>query len=344
MIIKSISRSNKSFESLYTYLTRENEFSLDSFNLYSDPYNKQETTKEFLQNSHHLNNSRGKNYLYHEIISLNENNLSVTQQQEILKDLVQKYITLRAENHLVFSSCHTDKEHTHIHLMISANEIMGEKRVRLSKQEFSTIQKELEQYSNSIYPELGISQHYQKTKTLNKSKSKEQELKQRSKKLTKKEQVRDTLKELFSKAQSKTEFKKQIQDIKLEFYTRGETVGVIYNNKKYRLKNLGLEVEYNRMLNDFEIKENRKEKRSKQKEKSQKKSKEKSKKRDNKKESIIKKRRAEMKELRDSLEQELELQRSRWDDRFSSDPKIRKAWRKSQSNYQRFKNSREKGR
>ncbi|CAA6813428.1 MAG: Unknown protein, partial [uncultured Campylobacterales bacterium] len=73
----------------------------------------------------------------------------------------------------------------------------------------------------------------------------------------------------------------------------------------------GLEAEYNRMLNNFEIKENRKEKRSKQKEKSKKKSKEKSKKRDNKKESIIEKRRAEMKELRDSLEQELELQRSR---------------------------------
>lgn len=304
MIIKSLSRSNKSFKALYNYLTRDNEFNIDNFNLYSDPHNKKDTINEFLQNSNYLKNSRGKNYLYHEIISLNKNNLSQEQEERILKDLVQKYISLRAENHLVFSSCHNDKEHTHIHLMISSNEIMGNKRIRLSKKEFSNIQKELEIYSNTIYPELGLSKHYQKEKSLEKSKNKEQELKQRSKKQqTKKEQLKEILQDLFSKTQSTTYFKNHIKDIGLEFYIRGETIGVIYNNKKYRLKTLNLEHEYKLMLKSINTRDQRKERRANQKSYQQK-----SYQNDK---ATIEQRRDEMKKIRDSLDIEKELEKSR---------------------------------
>jgi hypothetical protein len=45
--------------------------------------------------------------------------------------------------------------------MISANRVLSNKRARLSKSEFATIQKQIEQYKNRKYPQLN-SNHYQK--------------------------------------------------------------------------------------------------------------------------------------------------------------------------------------
>ena len=75
MIIKSLSRATKSFEALYNYLIRDKESLINGFNLYADPHSKAEIVEEFLNNSNHLKGARGKNYLYHEIISLNPNSL-----------------------------------------------------------------------------------------------------------------------------------------------------------------------------------------------------------------------------------------------------------------------------
>ena len=237
MIIKSLSRATKSFEGLYNYLTRDEDSLLNTFNLYSTPQQKEELIKEFLDNAKYLKKAKGKNYLYHEIISLNPNNLPLQEQQNILTDLVSKYISLRAENHLTFTALHKDKDHLHIHLMISANELEGNKRVRLSKKEFSTIQKELEQYLNTTYPQLGKTTHY--NKDLNKIKSK-------------KEILKSTLHDLFKNSSSKEHFKASAEELKLEFYVRGKTVGVISEGKKYRLKTLGLLEAYESLVNKLE--------------------------------------------------------------------------------------------
>jgi len=233
MILKSLSRSTKSFEALYNYLTREQDSKIGGFNLYADPHNAKATVQEFLDNARFLAKAKGKNYLYHEIISLNPNSLSLEEQQHILSDVVTKYISLRAKNHLVFTALHTDKEHTHIHLMMSANECEGTKRVRLSKKAFNSIQKELEQYIVTTYPQLGATKHY--NKDLSKLKSK-------------KELLKSSLEDLFSKSTSTEHFKTLAKELKLAFYTRGKTVGVISEGKKYRLKTLGLLAEYENVV------------------------------------------------------------------------------------------------
>ena len=268
MIIKSLSRATKSFESLYNYLTRDSSSTLNTFNLYANAYSKADVVDEFLENAKYLKRARGKNYLYHEIISLNKNNLTLTKEKNILIDLVNKYISLRANNNLVFTALHSDKEHTHIHLMISANKIMGRKRVRLSKKEFSTIQKELEEYINTIYPELGTTKHYNKDFKDIKSK---------------KEKLIDILEDLFNNSTSKDEFIQNIKNLGLEFYTRGKTVGVIYGGKKYRLKTLGVLDKYNNTVDNFN----------------------KEKVASNENEAKIKKRREQMREAREGKEQDL---------------------------------------
>jgi hypothetical protein len=117
--------------------------------------------------------------------------------------------------------------------MISANELEGNKRVRLSKKEFSTIQKELETYLNTTYPQLGKTTHYNK------------DLKQIK---NKKELLKTSLVDLFINSTSKEDFKRQSEELKLEFYTRGKTVGVISKGKKYRLKTLGVLEEYEKTV------------------------------------------------------------------------------------------------
>jgi len=306
MIIKSLSRATKSFEALYNYLTRDDDAILNTHNLYSSPYQKEDLIKEFLENAHYLKRARGKNYLYHEIISLNKNNLSLKEQQKILTDLVSKYLSLRASEHLAFTALHKDKEHVHIHLMISSNEMMGQKRVRLSKKDFSNIQKELEQYVNSTYPELGATKHYQKGKSLAKSKNAEQQREQRTVKPSNKERVQALLKELFELSDSKNSFKNHIATVGIEFYTRGKTVGVIFEGKKYRLKTLGLLEEYEKVVDRLEQEKPQQEPKEKEQQKektSNQNFNEKQKTNSNEESTKIKNRREQMRELREKQQQ-----------------------------------------
>jgi len=250
MIIKSMSRKSKSFSQLYDYLMREENSFCFTKNFYSRE--KDEIIKEFMRNSDYLKNSRGKNYLYHELLSLEENNLCLKKQKEILLDLTHKYLDLRAENHLSFAVLHTDKKHLHIHLMISANEIEGQNRIRLSKKDFHNIQKNLEYYKNERYRELEKSEHYQKPKSLEKEKVQEQEIKHRRSTKTIKEQIKEDLTKTFKTASSKTYLDNHLNNLNYEIYTRGQQTGVIFENKKYRFKTLGLDKEYENTLKRLE--------------------------------------------------------------------------------------------
>ena len=283
MIIKSLSRATKSFEALYKYLTRDKESILNTYNLYSRADNQKELVKEFLENAKYLKNAKGKNYLYHEIISLNSNTLTLQEQINILSDIVTKYILLRASNHLVFTALHTDKEHTHMHLMISSNELAGERRVRLSKKDFNSIQKELEQYVNTTYPQLGNTKHY--NKDLKEFKSK-------------KEQLKERLLELFTKSKTKDEFIHLSKELGLEFYTRGKTVGVIFENIKHRLKTIGVLENYEKLAQKLE--QEAKESKERQKKQDEVKATNKEKVVSNENENKIKSRREQMRELREA--------------------------------------------
>ncbi len=266
MIIKSMSRSSKSFSQLYDYLMRDENSSCFTRNAYSNPKNKEELIKEFMTNSDFLTRARGKNYLYHELLSLEENNLSIKRQKEILIDLANKFLKLRASNHLAFCVLHTDKDNVHLHLMISANELEGERRVRLSKKELASIQATLEHYKNEKYLELTKSEFYQDKKDLSKSKQKEQEIKHKRKVKPTKEQIKENLQKVFKTATSKTYLENHLKNKGYEIYQRGRAIGVSYDNKYYRLKTLGLDKEYESMIKRLEKIFEREQRRAKSKE------------------------------------------------------------------------------
>lgn len=251
MIIKSMSRKSKSFSQLYDYLTRDKSSHTFSRNTYSNPKDKKEFVNEFYENARHIRDARGRVYMYHEVLSLEENELSLERQKDILLDMAEKYLMQRAQDHLAFGVVHEDKNNLHLHLMISANEIEGDRRVRLSKQEFSQIQQRLENYKNQSYKELEKSSLYQNKKDLSKEKQKEQELKNRGAKSIK-DELRENLRDAFSKASSISYLEKRLQTLKYTFYQRGNTQGISYQNKNYRLKTLGLDKEYQQTLKRLE--------------------------------------------------------------------------------------------
>lgn len=257
MIIKSTTRKSNSFSQLISYLHREASFEARTFNMYGS--DKKECLKEFLENAKHIQNSRGKVYMYHEIISIDK---KLANEKEILFDLAIKYTELRAKNHLVYSIVHNNTKNPHIHLIISSNEIQNNKRKRLSKKEFKNIQKELEAYKNEKYKELSNSNIYDNRKDNSKQKRREQEMKHKRKKITKKEQIKKDLEHIFSNATSKIYLINALKSKNYEIYNRASIIGVKYQNKKYRLKTLGLEANYNQAIKKIEKIKSRKKTRS----------------------------------------------------------------------------------
>jgi hypothetical protein len=263
MIIKSMSRKNKSFWQLLRYIEKEQVTSRFIWNLYSNINDRKNIVKEFIANAKHLKNARGKVYIYHEILSLEDSSLSLKRQEEILQDLTRKYISSRANNHLVYGCIHNDKNNLHMHLMISSNAILEQKRTRLSKQKFKQIQQNLEIYKNHTYPELGKSNFYnQQHKDRSKTKKDEQEIKHRRKKQTKKEFLKENLQSIFARSLSKTALENSLKNNGFYLYQRATTFSIKYENKSYRLKTLGLDLEYKKALGRIEKIEARKERRS----------------------------------------------------------------------------------
>lgn len=253
MIIKSKSRSNKSFSQLYTYFCNETDAKLYSYNLFSNPYNKKAVVQEFEINSEFLQNSIGRNYLYHEILSISTNSLEAQQSQKALLELAHYYLKLRGENHLALMAMHTHKQHLHMHLMISANEIESSKRKRLSKKEFASIQKELEAYTTRHFSQLRTFHYQDFGSDKSKKTSKEQELYSRTK-TSKKQSLKERFSDILHSSQNIQEFKTKLIEANISLYTRGKSDGIIFEDKKYRLSSLDLSTLYHEKLLEWEQK------------------------------------------------------------------------------------------
>lgn len=259
MIIKSMTRSSKSFKQLINYLTKEKSIK-HNWNMFANANNKKELVNEFMENAFHILKSRWKVFLYHEVISLENTKLDLDKSQTILFDLASKYIELRANNHLVYWTIHNDTNNPHIHLVISSNELEWNKRVRLSKKEFSLIQEELENYKNEKYKELEQSNIYTKDKEQTKSKRVEQEIQHKRKRTPKKELIKEELSKMFSRSQSIKALENALKWSNFELYENGSTLWVTYEDKKYRFKTLDLEKEYKQTLLNIKKIEQRKQK------------------------------------------------------------------------------------
>jgi len=241
-----MSRKHPSFGQVIDYMDREELGLKFRRNLYSSQ--REQMIAEFLRNSELLAKRKRGNYLYHEVISIKRNpNLSLEEQQKALLEIAEVYAEKRAKNHLVYGRMHTEEEHLHVHLCISANEVAKKTRKRLSKARFLSLQREMEQFVLEQYPELKQTPVYQNGhENLNqKISNREGELKRRTKAPSRKDQIREKISLVMEQSIGKEELEQNLSEIGFELYQRGKQFGVIdKEGKKYRLKTLGLEVKF----------------------------------------------------------------------------------------------------
>ena len=261
MIIKSLSRKKPSFKQLISYFHNEQDLKEDdktiiSHNLFNFA-DKEEVLQIFDKNSKNLKFRKNGVFLYHEIISLpQQKDINIKRQKQILKNIAEYYLTKRAELQLAYGLIHEEKDHLHCHLMISSNEINSDKRERLSKEEFSRIQKEIESYKIEKFPELDDKILYNKEKTKNKyqsAKSKDQEAQftHRTKEKSRAEEVKEIVEKSLLHCFTIKDFEKKLKESNIDFYLRGNTAGVIdlqNENIKYRIKRLDLQKQFENLL------------------------------------------------------------------------------------------------
>ncbi|MPS72489.1 MAG: hypothetical protein E2590_04980 [Chryseobacterium sp.] len=249
MLIKILSRKNKSFRSLIGYIGREAEGQELYWNV---PQNatSERLEKEFLENDI-FRSKQAKNRMFHHILSFSAKD-KVVITPELLENVAQEYISkANLEDHLVYGRVHNDKEHIHWHLISSQNAYHSKKGFRLSKAELKNLQTEMEEFTRLQYPELKFSYAYsgKRNITLGLATSKvtmkptEQEFQMRkSERSTEKQTVIEYLINLATQVQSPNEFEKAIEEhARYGFYTyRDKIHGIMdrQNGKKYRLSTL----------------------------------------------------------------------------------------------------------
>lgn len=178
---------------------------------------------------------------------------------EILTQIWEEYLEQRAGQLLAYGVIHTDTDHPHLHLCISANNLWESKRAYLTKKQFSGVQKCLEQFAIKHFPELKQSQIYsleQGRENSIKTVQREQEMKRRTRQPSKKEELKNTLHAVFDQAPDQAGLQMILKNRWLSLYQRGKTFWVVdQKGKKHRLKTLWLSRHFETLQNRFAIKE-----------------------------------------------------------------------------------------
>jgi hypothetical protein len=259
MIIKIKSHKKKSsFQNLLNYMINDKDRLFDkegksfaiTHNLKGDSI--REWVEQFKSNEQYRLRKRIDSVLAtHEIVSFHRDdakNISL----EKLEDLAKQYIQQRNPNGLYIAVPHFDKEHYHIHICASGIEYLTGKSLRLEKKKLSELKKNIQQYQVEKYPELSnsIVNHGKLPKDRALLSDKEYQYKQRTGRASNKEQLTGILKTCYKKAISKDGFFQKLNECGLKTYIRGGRItGIIFYEKKFRLKTLGFTEERLEELN-----------------------------------------------------------------------------------------------
>ena len=251
MIVKSLPRKTRSFGQLLRYINASAETGRALLhNLRSTPDDLAAIEAELLDNSRLLSPRKNGNYLYHEILSFGVGDRELVT-AAMLEDVARAYLELRAPYALAYARAHWETSNSHIHLLISANNVGSSKRLRLSRQEFQQIKRQLERHQRERYPQLEHSVVFDRPKRRHrparqqgrKESERERRLqKSGSRSLSRKEELQSLLQTEMATAISGEDFYRRLQAQGLRLYRRGRSVAVEDTSKgrKYRLRTLGL--------------------------------------------------------------------------------------------------------
>lgn len=187
--------------------------------------------------------------IFHTIISFsNKDKEHIT--DKTLKDIAKKFIEERGLNNMYAGTKHEDKDHIHIHILISGTQLNG-RSSRVSKQKFHSIKLALQKYQLEKYPQLkhslpehGKSERLAKEAIVERVKTERQ---------TDKQALVDCLDKAYSNSKSQEQFISLItKSGHTPYYRNGSFQGIKYEGKmKFRLTNLGFDKAKLHVLNQI---------------------------------------------------------------------------------------------
>lgn len=155
---------------------------------------------------------------------------------DILKDIANEYIRLRANNCLVLGTKHVSKDHIHLHLIVSGSQLNG-KSSRQSKADFQATKQKLQEYQLERYPFLHSLPRHGKGVTTEKSSEKNI----KTERLSEKQALLKCLDEVYSKSTSKDHFISQLASLgHIPYFRNGRFQGIKFDGeRKHRIYRYG---------------------------------------------------------------------------------------------------------
>jgi hypothetical protein len=200
-------------------------------------------TKEFLENESYRKYTRSDQiFLNHEILSFSSRD-SPKITTGVLKDIMDKYVSLRGSQGVYLGAIHQDTEHIHLHIAVSGLAYRTGRSFYLPKNKLNELKRELQDYQIEKYPELKYSLPKHGT---NKEYLTDREWRASEKEGRKftKEKISTILLSAFENAKTQNEFLSILTKQNLHYYERnGVATGIILDETKFRFTRLGIEIE-----------------------------------------------------------------------------------------------------
>ena len=177
--------------------------------------------------------------LYHTILSFSDKDKEhIT--PSLLKDISKKFVEFRGKDNIYLAAAHHDKDHVHLHIIMSGTKYMTGESNRISKKEFHELKLAMDTYQKQKYPMLNNSLPDHGKSSPKILTEKEHQLQTRGGKLSQKQQVVQAVETLYNQSRSLDHFLFQLQSEGYEPYSRGgKLYGVEKNDRRYRFKTIG---------------------------------------------------------------------------------------------------------
>ena len=238
MVIKSLSRKGGT-EQIVNYLFKDKDkLSNKDFKPMMMRHNIRARTldkivKEFKANETFRRVQRKDSVkVYHTIISFGKKDKDKIN-EKMLRDFGKKYMELQGKDNMYLMTHHIEKEHIHLHVVMSGTRYLTGVANRISKAEFGNLKVAMQTYQQRRYPELNksIVQH---GKGNGKAYSKDV---RQSKKVS----LESDLQKAYQQSKSTQDFLGQLKTMGHEAYYRNEKLtGIKYDGEtKFRFSRLG---------------------------------------------------------------------------------------------------------
>jgi hypothetical protein len=135
-------------------IDKENDLLFTKF-IRGDKLDEENIIRQYRDNDTHCRQilRKNSNRMYMDIISFSAKDTAVLS-NETLSKIARKYVKERSKKSIAVSVVHRDKEHTHLHILLSAVEYKTGLNTRLSRTAFKELKLEMERYTLDKFPEI----------------------------------------------------------------------------------------------------------------------------------------------------------------------------------------------